>query len=257
MAARGMRWHAGRYRSEQEIELVELDKMREQAEAHWFSELKRLKGWLRHRRPERVREAQAAITAIEDPHAAPALVRWLDNENDEWTRRLLLDVLYLLDHPLVMSTLVDLSIHEETDDLRLLCVDYLTRDRRRPPLKPYVDWLSSKDNRIVNRAAQALAAIGDGEAVSPLIDALVTRHKFIVSTGNPGQINASMTNGGGGFTAGGNAPKVEFRDLNNTDVLRALSQLTGGVDFGYDERAWRRWFVNEQKVDFSASRRDL
>ncbi|MDC0935860.1 hypothetical protein OAS39_06210 [Pirellulales bacterium] len=256
MQARGMQQYRGRYRTRQEIALLTRDDKREQTEAHWHGEMKRLRNWLNHRRPERVAEARASIAAVVDPLAAPAVIHWLNDENDDWTRRLLVDVLDRLGHSAALQTLVQISIYDEDPEMRMLCVDYLTRNGGRPPLKPYVDGLRSKDNEIVNQAAQALGAIGDREAISPLIDALVTRHSYIISPGNPGGISAGLSNGGGGFTAGGNGPKKITKDHENLAALRALGALTGGQDFGYDEQTWTRWFVNQQKVDFVSARRD-
>ena len=65
---------------------------------------------------------------------------------------------------------------------------------------PYVQALRSKDNVIVNRAAEALGTIGDPEAISPLIDALVTTHKYLIQPaggGGPGEITAGFGTGGG------------------------------------------------------------
>lgn len=256
MAARGMSHYKGSYRTPQEIALLKRAEQREQSEADWHGQMKRLRSGLNHRRPERVAAAKAELSSVEDPNAAPALVHWLSEERDDWTRRLLLDILYRLEHPLRTQTLVQMSIYDADPEIRLLCVDLLTRDGGRVPLRPYVEALASKDNEIVNQAAAALGAIGDAEAVSPLIDALITRHKYTVGSENSGQINAAFGSGSGGFTAGGKGPKVIRRDHENLGVYRALTHLTAGADFGYDEVAWRHWFVNKQKVRFASSRRD-
>ena len=62
--------------------------------------------------------------------------------------------------------------------------------------------------------------------------------------------------GGGGFSFGGNGPKVIERTQENIRVLRALATLSGNQDFGYDQLAWRRWFVDRQMHDRVNSRRD-
>ena len=48
------------------------------------------------------------------------------------------------------------------------------------PIVPYVNALKSKDNEVVNLAGLALGQLNDPAAISPLIDALVTTHKYII-----------------------------------------------------------------------------
>jgi hypothetical protein len=58
---------------------------------------------------------------------------------------------------------------------------------------------------------------------------------------SPAQVLGGPMLGGGGGTSGrGPTPRAVTFTYQNTEVLAALTQLTG-QDFGYDTSAWRRW----------------
>jgi hypothetical protein len=124
---------------------------------------------------------------------------------------------------------------------------------------PYVQALKSKHNVIVNRAAIALERIGDRASISPLIDALVTTHKYQVAPDNSGQMSAGFDpsgKGGGGLSMGGKGPTFVTQDEQNVAVRQALRKLSGGLDFDFDEVAWRHWYVEMLSHEHANSRRD-
>ena len=172
----------------------------------------------------------------------------------------LLATLARINHPASTRTLVDLSLRDPELEVRLQCVEYLIKFKGEVDLYPYILALHHKDNRIVNRSAVAIGAIGNRAAISPLIDVLVTTHKFQISGDAPGQMNASMSSGGGGssggFSAGGGGPKIISRDLQNQDVRQSLVELSGGQNFGFDEDMWRNWYVNHETQNRIDTRRD-
>jgi hypothetical protein len=257
MAARGLHFYDGKFRTPQDIAIRQRDKQSGDAELDWFTKLRKWRGWLDKRRPGQVEEAQAQIAAFADPQAAPAIARMLDEEEDEYVFELLLSVLGRLDHPAAVQTLVAYSLDYDDAEIRLQCLDYLTSSARPVSILPYVKALKSKDNAIVNRAGEALGKIGDPAAVSPLIDALVTTHKYQVQDNQSGQLGASFnpSGGGGGLSLGG-GPKIIQRDQENLRVQRALIKLSGNQDFGFDEKAWRAWYVDQQMRQHVNSRRD-
>jgi hypothetical protein len=260
MAARGMVFFDGRWRTPQDVAVRQRDDAEGDVEAEWVGRLRRWRGWLDSDREDRVEEARAQIAAIDDPYAAAALVKLLEDEEDEWAFELLLATLGRLDTALTVQTLVAYSLEYDDAEIRALCVDYLVGGGRPVSIVPYVQALKSGDNIIVNRAGEALGVIGDPEAMSPLIDALVTTHKYTVqpSGGGPGDITAgfSPSGGGGGLQMGGNKPQIIERDRENLRVLRALTTLSGGQNFDYDELAWRHWFVDQQMRQHANARRD-
>jgi hypothetical protein len=265
MRVRGFVLFEGEWRSPQDVAIRQRDATIGDSEASWFVKLRRWRGWLDNRREERVAEAQGSFAAINDSQAAPALVKLLDDEEDDWAFDIMLAALGRLDHPLAIQTLVAYSLeYEHTNkaraaEVRLDCLGYLTGRARPVSILPYVQALKDKDNLVVNRAGEALRQLGDPAAISPLIDALVTTHKYEISAGNPGQMQAGFSpsgTGGGGLSMGGNGPKIEPRDEENIRVHNALVKLSGGQNFDYDELAWRHWYVELLSRQHANARRD-
>lgn len=257
MATRGMRLHEGKFRTPQDIAVRERDKQQQAVEVDWFSKLRTWRGWLDDRRPERVAEAQRQFAAINDPQATPALVKLLNDEQDDWIFELLLNAVGRSNHPLAIQTLVAYSLEDDRLEIREQCLDYLLNANRPVSVLPYVQALKDKENVIVNRAGAALGKLGNPAAVSPLIDALVTTHKYQIQGAQPGQIGAAFSpNGGGGLQMGGNGPQIIQRERENLSVLRALEKLSGAHEFDFDEQAWRRWYVDRQMREHINSRRD-
>lgn len=246
MAARGMRFYDGAYRTAQDIALRERDKAQQNAENEWFQQLKLWRSWLDGRRVDRADEALAEIRSITDPQAATSLVRMLAYEKDDGYRPLWMEVFSQVKHPATMRALITLSITEPDRDTRMQCVEYLLGMGQEIDISPYVKALRSKDNDTINITAEALTEIGNPEAISPLIDALVTRHKIPLPS--TGEMSASFSpdgSGGGGLSAG-SKPKFIEQDFENVAVRRALIELSGDQDFGFNKTAWHRWYENQR-----------
>jgi hypothetical protein len=263
MAQRGMQFVDGKYRTAQDIAIRQRNKQEDNASIDWFKKIRLWRDWLDKGRPERAAEAHAQISAINDPSAAPALARLLDEEKNHAIFELLLATLAQLDHPLAVQTLVSFSLDPDIGrETRAQSLDYLTSGKHAVSIVPYVQALKSKDNKVVNLAGQALDKIGDPAAISPLIDALVTTHKYQVQpeSGGGSPIGASFGSGGGtsggGLSMGGNGPKVISKEEQNESVHQALVKLSGKQNFEYDKQAWRAWFVDLQMRQRVNTRRD-
>ncbi|HYO25183.1 MAG TPA: hypothetical protein VEQ85_09545 [Lacipirellulaceae bacterium] len=265
MTLRGLVYFDGKWRTPQDIAIRQRDGAVGEGEANWFAKVRLWRGWLDNRRDARVHEAQAAFASIADPQAAPALVKLLDGEEDEWAFDILLAAIGRLDDPLAVQTLVEYSLEYDHADkrraaeVRATCIDFLVAGARPVSILPYVQALKSKDNIVVNRAGDALKQIGNPAAISPLIDALVTTHKYLVQEGNPGQMSAGFDpsgSGGGGLSMGGNGPKYVDEDRENIRVRDALVKLSGGQNFDFDELAWRHWYVDLLMRQHANARRD-
>ncbi len=256
MEERGLRNYEGAYRTEQDIALREQEKQREVAETDWLHNINTWQRWLGKPRTE---EAVQNIREIRDPLAAPALVKLLGREEDLRIRELYLSTLGELKHPAAVEKLVQLSLEDPDHEVRQRCLDDLLRVHQPISITPYVMSLNERKNSndVIQNAAEALERIGDAAAISPLIDALVTRHRVANPNAPPGEMNVtfSPSGGGGGMSMGG-GKKIYKEDLQNPSVRRALRELSGGQDFEYDERAWRRWFVNQQVHEHVDARRD-
>jgi hypothetical protein len=112
---------------------------------------------------------------------------------------------------------------------------------------PFIAALKDEYNARINRAAMALARLGDRSAISPLIDALITTHTHVLpgapGTG-PNSTTTSFSDSGTGLKQN-EGPKVIVAHVQNQHVLGALSKLSG-VNFGFDQRAWRYWHAQEK-----------
>ena len=263
MAARGMIFFDGKFRTKQDAALRDRDEKQSTVNVDWFQQLRTWRGFLDNRRPERVQEGQAHILAINDPQAAPALIRVMESEEDDSVFELFLRVLAQLDHPAALQQLVAYALDPEMDpEFRAQAREYLLRWPRPVPIVPFVNALKSKNNKVVNLAGVALGQLNDPAAISPLIDALVTTHKYIIApdSGGGDQITAGFgtpgIGGGGGLSVGGKGAKVISQDENNEKVLQALVKLSGKQNFEYDEPAWRAWYVDMQMRQTVNARRD-
>jgi hypothetical protein len=84
-------------------------------------------------------------------------------------------------------------------------------------------------------------------------------HKFEIQegSGNPGQMSAGFSptgQGGGGLSMGG-GKKIIKQPMNNQRVLDALVTLTG-MNFQFDQRAWKNWYATQKKPANIDARRD-
>ena len=92
--------------------------------------------------------------------------------------------------------------------------------------------------------------------MGPLIQSLVTTHKYKVTTGESGQTSTSFSNAGPGGLSVGSRTEIITRRLSNRAVLDALVKLTGGVNFGFDEGQWKAWYASQMTHPGLDARRD-
>src|SRR5262249_48286096 len=153
--------------------------------------------WLTGRRQDRSDQALQEIRSLKDPAAAPAVVALLKEEKDPAVKRLLMDVAAAMDTPQVLEALVQISLYDPNDELRDAALNHLIATGRPGLAIPYVRVLRSNDNVIINRAAESLGLIGDHDAIGPLIDALITKHKVKEGSGPTDQHTYVFTPSGG------------------------------------------------------------
>ena len=70
-----------------------------------------------------------------------------------------------------MKPLVDTSLYDDDDEVRLSALDQVITHRYKPAVGQYIQALRHKDNPIVNRAAVGLGRLKDPSAIAPLIGA--------------------------------------------------------------------------------------
>jgi hypothetical protein len=183
--------------------------------------------------------ALAEIRATTDPLAATALVEMLEDEKSPAARKIWIEVLAMNPAGAATDALVKAAM-EDSGPVLEAARDALGQRKDGRAVAALVAELQSKDNRRVNRAAEALGRIQDPETFVPLADALVTEHKYILTRGTPGNTSASFGSGGTSFSPGGNTKMVKQK-RENASVRDALIAISGGQTFGYDKQKWLQW----------------
>jgi len=200
--------------------------------------------------------AKEQLQQINDPFAVEALLDALKSERRDWVRILYIDALARIGTVRAQQALAQWSLADPVEEVRLSCLDHLKQKRNPAVVDFFIGKLRSSDNVEVNRAAVALRHLGDRSAIGPLIEALVTTHRFKIQEGNPGQITTSFGTGGTGLSMGGGT-KIVTRSFQNREVLDALVALTGGTNFSFDVPRWRAWYASQRRAEMTLNpRRD-
>jgi hypothetical protein len=250
MTSQGYIRYRGSWRIPQDVALEKQAEEHEKREKEWKRKLKTWRGWIAKRRGQE-KAALDAIRAIDDPTASGALIDVLnDKQAGSNLKRLCVDVLGRLQTPAGVRSLIDRSINDPSADVRDACLDQLESFGAMQAVRTFEGLLTSSDNKLVNRAATGLAILGRPEATLSLINALITEHKFLVTTGGgPGKFNLGFGGGPGGggnsFSAGGQTKMVKT-PLKNENVLNALISLYPGTNFGYDMESWKTWYARQR-----------
>lgn len=250
----------GGWRIPQDVALENIARKNELKTKEWIRQVKTWKSWIEKKRGSE-RSGIDRIRSIRDPLAAEALVQIVEDEKVlPEIRRLCIDALGGLHTPAGVTAFVTRAVEDPDANVRDACLNELNRFGRLQAARSFEALLKSPDNRKVNRAAHALAILQVPESTLPLIDALVTEHKFQITTGSgPGRTSAGFGSGpgGGGNTFGvGGRPKIITRPLKNERVLDALVAIHPGTNLGYDEEAWKKWYIQQHTPEVVDLRRD-
>jgi hypothetical protein len=177
-----------------------------------------------------------------------------DDENAD-ARKLFIAALAKIDTIEAARALAIASIYDLEDDVRQACLDHLSTKRRPEVVGYFVGKLRDKDNNVVNRAAIGLGRMKDPSAIGPLIEALITVHKYKISNGSGDSISAGFGSGGSGMSVG-KKPTIIRKEICNQAVLDALVALTGR-NYVFDKQGWKSWFAGQKKAPESLdARRD-
>lgn len=253
LSSMGKVQHKGEWMYPQEIEILERKAEQTKQRLEWTANLKRWRDWLNG---DKEGNATANITSIRDPAALPAIIQLLEDEKIPAVRVLYARALASIGGYEAQLILAEMSLYDLDDNVRAICLESLT-DRPQPAIANYyIQQLQSKDNAAINRAAYALSRFKEPRAVGPLIDSLITRHKFAVTTGNSGGgLSATNSSAGSGLSMG-SSTKIIQQDLQNQDVLNTLLTLVNGeVNYQFNVEAWRQWFAGRKKSQFADARR--
>lgn len=241
MTQRGFIRHEGRWRTAQEIEIIERAARAQAAQREWKQRLERL----RQRVDSRDQGDRAAeeIRELSDPAAVAAVAESLEREPVQRVRGLYVEALGRIGSSEALVVLVRVALDHPDGETRIAALERLSALGPQVAVPTFVSALGSADNAQVNRAAQALGALNATSAVGPLIAALETQHVVVSGGDTPaGATSATFTPTGGGLSMGG-GPRQTRVPRRNDHVLEALVRLTG-VNFEWDVQAWRTWFLN-------------
>ena len=254
MHNRGYMRYRGRWLLPQEVELLKKKEASEKAEKEWAQKLER---WQNNLGTERDAVAREGLRTVQDPNAVKGLSLLMKREQRERAKLLYIDALARVNTPEALHILAKTSIEDPSDEVRLSSVEALKKTKSHDIVAFYVGQLTSRDNHYVNRAAVGLSHMGDRTAVAPLIDHLVTVHRYKIVTGNsnPGSISTTFSPSGGGGLSMGGGPKIIKKDIQNQAVLDALVMLTG-VNFGFEVRQWKSWFAAQKQRETLDARRN-
>jgi len=275
MASQGYIKYKGRYITTQELDVIQKTSAELEQEREWFQKIKLWHGWLIGSHDERRQQGSVALQTINDPHAAPALIRFLCGDNRRELRMLGATILSKLTGAKAVAGLVKLTLFDNDAEVRYIALNAITPENFEYAQPIFIKELRSEYNAVLSRAAAALGRVGDERAIAPLIDALVTTHRYNVPSSElPGQNYSYRTDGSFGTgstlppeveaamrtgqlpqgaivldgTKSPNAPRKMVLvkvDHWNPDVLSALQKITKR-DFGYDERTWHLWWAAEK-----------
>lgn len=243
MLKRGYQRYKGQWKLPQEIDILEKKRQQESAQQDWFQKIKRWRGWLGSDRDDQARDG---IRTINDPAAVKALTLGLRDDADPRVRLLFIEALAKIDTAEAARALAIAAVSDPVEEVRLTCLDYLQLKKRPDVAAYFVGKLKDKNNVVVNQAGVALGRMKDPSTIGPLIDALITVHKFkIAKPGGDNAMSAGFGSGGTGMSMGG-GPKIIHQSIPNQAVLDALVALTGR-NFNFDKQAWKYWFAAQKK----------
>ena len=269
MAAQGYVKYKGRYVTTQELDVLQKTTAELGQEREWFQKIKLWHGWIVGRSDERRQQGLVALQQIDEAQAAPAVIRFLCEDARRDLRLMGASLLAKLSGGKAASGLVKLALFDVDPEVRYTSLNAIGSDKFEQAQAAFIKQLKSEYNTIVSRAAAALGRVGDERAIAPLIDALVTTHRYSVPTnerpgtsysygGNssnlPPEVEAAMRTGQlpqGAIvldSSAATAPKklvLVKVDHWNQDVLASLQKITKR-DFGYDERTWHLWWAAEK-----------
>jgi len=253
MRALGFVRYQGSWKSRQEVEIDVRDRQLELAQKKWMQNVKQ---WcdssVRRGNPDAI----ANLKAIKDPAAARALLDVVTDKHWPTELRVLcIDILSALPGKFGTGAYIKLALEEPDAVVRDRALDELEKQQSTLALLEFTKLLTSKDNQKVLRAGYCLGKLGNPDATLPLIEALVTNHTYFVVQGSPGIGGASFGGGGSGMSQGQSRQTMR-KDENNETVLSALGSLNPGVDFGFNEEAWRKWYVQQYTTTNVNLRRD-
>jgi hypothetical protein len=248
MKAQGYLKHEGQWRTRQDVEIALAREEAEEEVIKWRKQIKNI--WLGWIGKKREAEALTNLRQIRDPHAAPTLIDVLGQKStSREMKMLIIDVLSELKGNPAEGTFVKLYMTENDQGIRDACLDHLVRTKSKWAVHQYIAVIKDEKSQptTINRAAVALGRLKDPIATPALIEALQTKHVVVIQPGggSAGGLGPITAGGDGGLSAGAPKPIKQTRISQNDQVLAALNTIHPGVNFSFDEDAWREWYTEK------------
>jgi len=263
---RGYVKHKGSWMLPQEVAIEANEEEQKNKFKEWNESIRRWREWVMRGR-DRTDEGMQNILKVDDPAAAPVLAKLLDEKDEHPALKMAyIEVLGRLPGSTASVALVRRTMNDPDRRVRDKALEQLADRHDKIALRLYVQILEraadtntmGKENILVNLAATGLAKLNDDSATLPLIEALVTKHKYEKPKGaglNP--VFGNGPNGGGGGLGVGGRMEYELREIANQDVRDALISLHPGMNFGFDKVAWKRWYEQQNTPVVVDLRREL
>ncbi len=277
MTERGYLKHKGRWITQPEFELLEKSTAELAREQEWYPKIRLWTGWITGNNRDRVDQGLTALQAVQDADAAPAVAKLMSKHAGRAVRLLAVNVLTQSVGGKSSKALALMTLTDADAEVRYAALQGIPADQFENVEATFLQKLRSADNAEVNRAAVALQRVGDEDAITPLINALITTHRYNVRVRGGAAPSYTMgTDGSVGNQSGVLPPGLEAglrtgqypdgvvllnspdpvqnvqskwvvvqQDHQNADVLAALQKLTG-EDFRYDERTWHLWWAAQK-----------
>lgn len=224
----------------------------------WIRDFRRL-----HSRASRGdAEALAEILAIEDPVATTAIAaEFLRSRSSRVNlRSLRLEYARLLGNMkngIAVKALVEAGLNETDAAVREEALRQLQKYGASSAVASYLPLLKSNSPAQVKAAARALEFFPDPELAFQYTAALVTQQKTRTQIGSSGGTDATFGNNGVQGLSSGSKIVEQTTAVRHPEVLQLLKLIAPGIDYGYDEKAWRNYFAALRNPSRSDLRRDL
>ena len=250
----GFRFHMGRWRLEQEIQLIEERQRTTAMQIEWRQRITKWHEATRVR-DRTTAEAHRELAAIRDPLAVPALVQTLVTERRPVYRLFFVDLLDKIDSPAAHNAVLRTTLLELHPEVAHGAIDRVIRRRLPSDVDFYCNALNQRNNVIINRAAIILGKMADYSSLVPLMNALYTPHELVMGPDAhivPGRpiimstdpiLMSAAHQGRFNLSDDDDLPQIQPVLVRNIEVQAALLKISG-VDFGYDVPAWKKWYAN-------------
>lgn len=239
----------------QEAQLRQERQHQKVAEQTQFRAVKRLVGLLDARDVRQRTAAREDLLKITTPAAVKAIDHYKDpkEQKDPAIRLLLVQVLGKIPGGGAVERLIDAALTDPDRDVRMESIHLLSERKEVMAVRKFCERLTDNKNEIINRAGFALGHMDDASAIGPLINALVSTHVYVQTTG--GGTSATFGSNGNNSFGSGTRTSVTKRTYQNEEVLVALRKITG-KNFDYNVGQWRDWYATQKKTQPQDVRRD-